>query len=247
MMRRDFNHCLRLPALALIVLALSCPATANGEDPQAPSSPASGEPGRARSVEITIGAEFLTPQALGTGTATMTSNNQTGTPYTYFVVTGTRAAAPAFRGRLGYNITSTLTVEAGVVASRGNVEGTVSADAENVPQVTVAERMTQVFVEVSLLAHLRRMAFSAGAGVPFLEAGVGYLRQVHQDNIAIDTGQILHVGGGVTYMFSRRPASRLSGLGLRADGRVYVPRKSYTFGGSQQAFGAVGGSLVVAF
>jgi hypothetical protein len=244
MMRRGLSGSL---TFALLVLALSSPARAGGDDPQAPSSPAGGEPGRARSVEITVGAEFLTPQALGTGTATMTSNNQTGTPYTYFGVTGSRAAAPAFRGRLGYNITSMLTVEGGVVASRGNVEGNVSSDAENVPPLTVSERMTQLFVDVSVLAHLRHMAFSAGSGVPFLEAGVGYLRQAHQDNAAINTGQILHFGGGVTYMFSRRSQSRLTGLGFRADARIYVPRKSYTFGSSQQVFGGLGGSLVVAF
>ena len=240
------DSALRKSALALIALALSCPAIATGEEPQAPSSPAGGEPGRGRSFEIAVGAEFLTPQGLGTGAATMTSNNQSGTPYNYFAVTGTRAAAPAFRGRLGYNLTSMLTVEGGIVVSRGNVEGAVSADAESVSPLTVTERMTQYFVDLSVLAHLRHMAFSAGAGVPFLEAGVGYLRQVHQDNAAINTGQILHFGGGVTYMFSSRPASRL-GLGFRADARIYAPRKGYTFGSSQQIFGAVGGSLVVAF
>lgn len=234
-------------AFVLIASALSCPAIAAGEDPQAPSSSARGEAGRGRSFEITIGAEFLTPQALGTGTATMVSNNQTGTPYTYFVVTGTRTVAPAFRGRLGYNITSTLTIEGGVVASRATVEGAVSSDAENVAGLTVTERLTQLFVDVSVLAHLRNMAFSAGSGVPFLEAGVGYLRQAHEGNAAINTGQIAHFGGGVTYMFSRRPESRLTGLGFRADARLYVPRKSYTFGGSQQVFAAVGGSLVFAF
>ena len=243
---RTFGRGSRIPAmaLALAVSALWCPALARG---QAPSSAAGGEPGRARSFEIVVGADLLTAQGLGTGTATMTSNNQAGTPYTYFMVTGTRTAAPAFRGRLGYNVTSMLTVEGGLVAGRGNIEGAVSSDVENASPLTVTERMSQLFVDVSLLAHLRNMTFSAGAGVPFVEAGAGYLRQAHQNNTALNTGQIFHFGGGVTYMFSRRPHSRLTGLGFRADARLYVPRKGYTFGTSQGVFGGVGGSLLLAF
>ena len=133
------------------------------------------------------------------------------------------------------------------MVSRGNVEGAVSADAEGVSPLAVAEKMTQYVVDVSVLAHLRHMTFSSGAGVPFLEAGFGYLRQVHQGNAAIDTGQIFHVGGGVTYMFSTRPHSRLTGLGFRADARVYVPRNGYNFGSTQSLFAGVGGSLVMAF
>jgi hypothetical protein len=237
----------RRVALALTLLALACPALASGDQQPGTAPAASGKPGRPRSFEIAVGGEILTPQGLGSSTATLTSNSQTGTPYTYFVVNGTRAAAAAFRGRLGYNLTSILTVEGGVVISRGNVQGDVSADAEGVTATTLSDRMTQYFLDVSVLAHLRQMAFSSGAGVPFLEAGGGYLRQVHEGNLAIDTGQIYHVGGGVTYMFSRRPTSKLTGVGFRADARIYVPRKGYSFSGSQQVFAGVGGSLLVTF
>lgn len=232
-----------------IVLALAavCPALARGEDQQRTSSPASREPGRPGSFEISVGGELLAPQTLGSTTATMTSNNQQGTSYNYFVVGGTRVAAPAFRGRIGYNITPVFTVEGSLVVSRGNVQGNVSADAENAPPLTVAERMTQYFVDVSALAHLRHLTFSNGAGVPFLEAGAGYLRQMHEGNLAMNTGQIYHFGGGVTYLLSKRPASKLTGIAVRADARVYIPRKGYSFGNSQQVFAAVGGSLLFAF
>lgn len=249
MMRAVFTDSVRLRtvAFAAIVAAIAWPLAAAGQDRQAIAPPASGEPGRARSFEIAVGGELLTPQTLGSSTATMTSNNQSGSPYTYFAVSGTRTTAPAFRGRLGYNITPMLTVEGGLVVSRGNVQGTVSSDAENAPGVTVTDSMTQYFLDVSVLAHIRQAAFSAGAGVPFVEAGGGYLRQVHAGNLAINTGQVYHFGGGVTYMFSRRANSRLTGLGFRADARVYVPRKGYSFGHTQQVFAALGGSLILAF
>jgi hypothetical protein len=231
-----------------IVLALAAPHPAlAGDDQQPTPSAASQEPGRARSFEISIGGEILTSQSLGSTTATLTSNSQPGTPYNYFVVTGTRATAPAFRGRIGYRLTPMLSIEGGLVVSRANVQGNVSADTESVAPLTVTERLTQYFVDLSALVHLRQAAFAGGAGVPFLEAGGGYLRQLHEGNLATNTGQIYHFGGGVTYMFSTRSSSRLTGLGIRADGRVYVPRKSYSFGSSQQLFAAVGASLLLAF
>jgi hypothetical protein len=243
-----FRHVLR-PIAVMLALAAAHPAlaVAAGDDQQPTPGPAAPEPGRPRSFELSFGGELLTPQALGSTTATLTSNSQPATPFNYFVVSGTRAAAPALRGRIGYNLTSMFSVEGGLVLSRGDVRGNISADTERASPATAAERLTQYFVNVSALAHLRQLAFSNGAGIPFLEAGAGYLRQMHEGNTASNTGQIYHFGGGVTYMFSKRPASRLTGLGLRVDGHVYVPRKGYSFDNSQQVFGAVGGSLLVAF
>ena len=236
------------PLLAgLAVLAFACPALAGPGEPQSPAPATGAEPGRARSFEIAVGGEVLTPQSLGSSAASLTSNNQAGTPSPYFVVDGTRPTAPGFSGRIGYNITAMLTVEGGVVISRASVQGIVSGDVEGATAPTLTDRMTQYFVDVSILAHLQHLSFSSGAGVPFLEAGGGYLRQAHEGNLAIDTGQIYHFGGGVTYMFSRRSTGMLTGLGVRADARVYVPRRGYTFAGSQQVFAGLGGSLVMAF
>ncbi len=240
----------RVAPILCFVFALAAPVVAQGEGQPTTAVPprAGGEPGRAHSLEIVFGGELLTAQTLGTSQATFVPNSQGGSPFTYFAVDGKRNLSPAFRGRIGYNLSPTFTVEGGIVVARGNIAGTIAQDSEGATAAApVTDRLTQYFVDLSILAHLRHMAFASGAGVPFLEAGGGYLRQVHQDAFAINTGQIYHFGGGVTYMFSRRATGRIAGLGLRVDGRVYVPRRGYTFGGSQHLFGAVGGSLVVAF
>jgi hypothetical protein len=229
----------------VLALAIACPVAANAEDQRGSAAPAAKQPGRAHSFELSFGGELLTSQALGTSNATMTSN-PSGSVFNYFSVTGTRATTPAFRGRIGYNITRMFTVEGGLVAGRGNVQGSVTSDAENAAAVTVSERMTQYFIDVSLLAHLPQAAFSNGAGVPFLEGGAGYLRQMHEGNIATNTGQIYHFGGGITYMFSKRPG-KLTGLGIRADAQIYIPRNGYSFSGSQSVFAGVGAALLLAF
>ena len=150
-------------AAVVLVMAFACPALGRGEGQQGASSPVRREAGRPGSFTLSVGGELLTPQGLGSTTATMRSNNQQGTTHNYFVTAGNRVAAPAFRGRVGYNITAMFTVEGGLVVSRGNVQGKVSADAENAAPLTVAERMTQYFVDASVLAHLRQLAFSNGA------------------------------------------------------------------------------------
>lgn len=235
-------------AVAPIVLALACFAAARAEAQQtAPPAapPATTEPGRVHSFEIAVGGELLTSQNLGSATATMTTPG--GSAYNYFSLAGTRTVAPAFRGRVGYQVTSMLTIEGGLVIARSNVEGTVTGDAEGATAPVLTDQLTQYFVDVSGLLHLRQFAFLSGAGVPFLEVGGGYLRQLHEGGFAIDTGQIYHFGGGATYMFSHRPGRGITGYGIRADARVYVPRKGYHFGQTQSLFAAIGGSLVVAF
>lgn len=227
-------------------LAVACPAAAIADDQGRPPVRRVAQPGRPGSFEISVGGELLAPQALGSSTATLTSNNQSGTAFTFFSVDGTRAMAPAFRGRIGYNITRMFTVEGGIVAGRGNVQGAVSGDTESATALTATEQMTQYFVDVSLLMHLPGGSFAKGAAVPFLEGGAGYLRQMHEGNTTWNTGQIYHFGGGITYMFSRRPG-RLTGLGLRADARVYIPRKGYSFNDSQHPFASVGAALLLAF
>ncbi len=237
----------RIHTAALVLgLAVASPVAAADDLQQRPPARAAKQPGRAHSWEISVGGDLLMPQTLGSSTATMTRNDQTGSPYTYFTVAGTRATAPALRARLGYNITRVFTVEGGFVAAWGNVRGNVAADAENAAPLTVSERMTQYFFDVSLLAKLQQAAFSNGAGVPFLEGGAGYLRQMHEGNYASNTGQIYHFGGGITYMLSKRPG-KLSGLGLRADAKIYIPRKGYSFDASQGVYAAVGGALLLAF
>ncbi len=250
MMRASSSLACACGALVLAFL-VAWPAAANAQtaNDQAPAiSPGSREPGRSGSLELSAGGALLTPQSLGSVTATMTSNNTSGSRYNYFTANGTRVLAPAFHGTLGYNITPMFTVEGGVTISRGNVEAAVSNDAEGAAGLTAAEQMTQYFVDAALRVNLRHLGFASGAGVPFVEGGAGYLRQMHAGNFVKQTGQIYHLGGGVTYMFSRRPASRLRGMGVRADARLYVPRSSYAFSStSQQVFAAVGAALVLAF
>jgi hypothetical protein len=57
--------------------------------------------------------------------------------------------------------------------------------------------------------------------VPFVDGGAGYLRQLHEDRVLIETGRTFYAGAGVKW---RSSAARPRGLGqrlvVRADARL---------------------------
>jgi len=216
-------------------------------DPQGSGTPPARAPGRAHAFQVSFGADWLAADAIGTRDATMTTNSASGGSTTLFSNRVTRRSAPAFRVRLGYRLTGMVSIEGGFIASRGTLEDAVVADADQAPSATVTGTLAQYVVDVSVVARLPRLAFAGGAAVPFVEGGGGYLRQMQEGNVALNTGQIYHFGGGVTYMFARRPGSP-AGIGVRADAQLYVRHKGFTVAGNTQGvFGALGAGLVVAF
>lgn len=242
------HHALLTIGLA-VMLAAGWPAMVGAQDQRAAQSAPYPTPDRDRggAFELFLGGEWLLSESLGSSTATMLQNNAASAPYNYFSTSGTRDGAPALRVGLGYAITEMFTVEGGFLVSRGNVSGTIGADVEQVPGTTVTSRLTQYFFDASLLAYLPQVAFSDGAGTPFLEAGAGYLRQMQEGNAAVETGQIYHFGGGVRYLWGSRGGGRMSGVGLRAGARLYVRHKGLSFGSAGKVFPALNGGLVVVF
>ncbi len=243
-----------LLALAVVCLAAGTLWASPDDDQRPPAKPPSPparkvtrQPGRPHSFEIFAGGDLLLSQTLGTSAATMVANTTSSTPYTYFTASGTRAAAPALRLGLGYNVTRTLTVEGRMLINRGDLQTTISGDVESATAPQITSRLTQYDFDGSVLAHLHQIAFASGAGVPYVAAGIGYLRQMHEGNLAINSGAVFNFGGGVRYILSQRRASALTGIGLRADLRLYVPRSGYSFDGSQHMFAAFGGGVLFMF
>lgn len=237
-------------AVAAAVLAFGAADRASAQPkPQPPRAPE-----RPGSFEVTALALVFAPSSLGSSNATLTSNDAAGSPYTLFATTGQLRAAVGLEARVGYELTQALAVEGGVTYSRQGVDFTVANDAEGAPGFTApGETLSQFFVEASLVAHLTRYRFAGGRARPFVEAGAGYLRELHGQTSVASTyafaasGKVLHAGGGVKYFFSPRPSGRIKAYGLRFDARVYVRSGGFTFGGSNPKTFAAGGGLLVAF
>jgi hypothetical protein len=80
---------------------------------------------------------------------------------------------------------------------------------------------------------------------PFVAGGAGYIRELHEGALLVDTGIYAQVGGGVMWLLSS-PASGVP-IGLRIDGRALVRRKGAAFDTSLHAAPLGGVSVFVRF
>lgn len=115
--------------------------------------------------------------------------------------------------RFSVRLTSILGVEGSLAFNRTSLRTQVSADAEGAPDLTVADAITQYLIEGGAIAQVPRWRGSRVA--PFVAAGAGYLRQLHDGRTLIETGRSYYVGAGIKYRL--RPTGA---LGLRADVRA---------------------------
>jgi hypothetical protein len=207
------------------------------------------EPGRSGSFEVSASALWMGKSSLGSSTATLTPN-QTGTSdrYTYFKTSEEMQSVAGFEGCLTYNLTRVIAVEGGMTYSRPGVGLTVSSDAEGAAGISVTgETLRQYFFDVAGVVALRSSAARQGRWTPFVEGGIGYLRQLHETSTLVETGQVFHGGGGVKYRLASSPTSFVTGISLRIDARLYYLNKGFSFDSKARTFPLIGAGLVVSF
>jgi hypothetical protein len=122
------------------------------------------------------------------------------------------ATAPAFRlfttaSELGAAPTAAVSVALPVsrqwavavrgAAARPTLTTRISADAEGAPTVEATEEVSDYTVDVSVLYQLLRVGGRRAR--PYLVAGGGYLRQLHEDNALVVTGRTWHGGAGLRW------------------------------------------------
>lgn len=99
----------------------------------------------------------------------------------------------------------------------------ITADAESAAPLTSVERVDQYVFDASLVMTCSALG-AGGRLVPFILAGRGYLRQLHEGRTLIEHGQVYHAGGGVEYALFTRTTGFLRSTGVRGDARLQVLR-----------------------
>ena len=153
---------------------------------------------------------------------------------------------------MAFNITRALAVEGGFVWTHPEVRSRITSDVEGVPDATITQNLDTYCVEASALFHMNALTFAGGRGLPFVAGGAGYLRQLDDDQVLVDTGQVYHAGGGVKVFFGDNTSRRtglIRGIGLRADGRVYFRNGGFELeeDADLRTTWSVSGGLVVRF
>jgi hypothetical protein len=198
-------------------------------------------PGR---FEFAIGPMWLGRTSFGTSDASETAAD--GGRFRLFSTSTELKSASGFEARVGVRMTRALQGEAVAAYSVPVLTTKTSGDVENAAPVSATEPITQLTIQGAIVAHLTAWHVGRG-GVPFVTAGAGYLRQLHQSHTLVETGETYHLGGGVKYLLLSRGAARLKGLGVRAEVRAIAGTKGIAIDHRLHISPALAASIFVRF
>src|SRR5262249_24546789 len=146
------------------------------------ASPASAQAAAAAGrLEVAAGALWTGRANLGGGAANETTS--TGGAVRLFSSSTSVASVARFRARGGYVLTRRLEVDGAVAFIAPDLRVSVANDAEGASSVTASERLQQFTFGGDVLWSIA----SGGLMAPFVEAGAGYLRLLHEGRTLLDT------------------------------------------------------------
>jgi hypothetical protein len=197
-----------------------------------------------RHLELSGGFGIVTGAALGQQDANLRTATP-DTPFRLFTTTSRMSGAPILDLRAGTALTRRYGVEAHASYGHPEVRTSISSDAEGAPDLTAVERLDEYVIDGGVVFRFEEWTF---AGLtPFATVGGGYLRQLHEDLVAIEEGSVFFVGGGVKRAFVTRPRGWWHALGARADARLNILSGGITIDDRTRRHLAVSGSLFVVF
>lgn len=148
---------------------------------------------------ISLGGGWTGAEALGTVRAeTRATGLGTLTPSAFplFTADSTLEASPRAELAVAVPVTRTLLVEVLGTVARPTLSTAINRDAEGAPATTVTEDVDDYTVGARVLYEVPRLAFG-GRARPYLLAGGAYLRQLHEDQVLVETGQAWTAGAGL--------------------------------------------------
>lgn len=192
----------------IAALLFWCPpaALAQGNDPSF----------RPNHVTLSLGGGFTTGYPIGDMTANL-RRNAPGTPSTFPLLHAASEIERAWSAdlRVGIGLTRSLELELAGSYATPQLGVTISQDEELGEGAFASERIEQYTVDVSGVYLIPGSAFASRVR-PYVIGGGGYLRQLHEGHLKVETGITVHVGGGLRYWFQGgRPNQR--SLGARTE------------------------------
>lgn len=136
--------------------------------------------------------------------------------FTLFTTESERAGAASAELAVTLPVTTRWAVTVRGATARPTLATTIAADTEGAPEVEAAEQLSEYTVDLSVAFQLPRLGGRRAR--PYLVAGVGYLRQLHDDNVLVETGSTWHGGAGMR-VWLRGGDRRSKAVGLTGEAR----------------------------
>jgi hypothetical protein len=195
---------------------------------------------RAGAFEISAGGMWSAGHDLADRNATLTPNPGTGSSsFDLFQSDPTLKPVIGAQVLVGYYITRAFAIEGGMQYSRPTLSVRLSDDFEDAPSLTADTAITQYLFMGSLVYHFG----NSPKVVPFVAAGAGHLRDVHNGNELIETGVEYHGNVGVKWW----TGSGRGRIGLRAEGGVSMRTGGFNFDEDHRVVPTVAVSLAYLF
>lgn len=187
--------------------------------------------------EFSGGLLWTGRSSLGSSAATLTPNQAgAASPYTLFSTSAELGATKGVTARVAVNLSNAIAVEARGGYSNLELALAIRGDAESAPdRVSTGERLSEYTVEGAVVVSFNRWRFGRRA-VPFVSAGAGYLRQLHEGDVLAETGRVYHVGGGAKLQLVSRPDRRVRAIGVHGQLNASVRDGGVTFSRRRQMF-----------
>jgi hypothetical protein len=194
--------------------------------------------------EVGGGVTWVGHATLGPSDATETTPQ--GTPSPFFNTSSTLAAAPGAGVHVGVRLTRRIEAEVLASVMKPVLRTTVSGDIETSATVTASETIAQYTVGGGVIYYLPYRLGSPKL-MPFVSGSAAYLRQLHEGNTLVVTGQMYQVGGGVKYLLGVRDRSWLKAYGVRADAGLAARVKGVAFDAGAKYSPSLAASLFARF
>ena len=213
-----------------LVVCLCCPAPAAAQE--APTF-------RAGQIVVSGGAMLVGGYPIGDLTVSIPRNGPGAqAPLPILRAQSRIERAGAVEARVAVGIARVLGIEVGGTYSKPQLGVTVSQDPELSGGAVVTEQLDQFGVDVS---GIYQLPISLGRSArPYAIGGGGYLRQLHEGRLLVETGQTFHLGGGLQYWLRSSPRGRA--MGIR--GEVRFVRRTGAIDFEDQARGFASGSIL---
>jgi hypothetical protein len=155
-----------------------------------------GDAPHSGSIEVGGDGTFAQGFDMGSATADLTTSSATQR----FDLFKTQSRVDAFPGvslRFGYYLSRSISLEGAMRYARPTISTALSGDAESAPDLTATETASHYVFAGSVLFDFPKAAFAGSRAVPFLSAGAGYLRELHEGNQLVETGIEYHGTAGL--------------------------------------------------
>jgi hypothetical protein len=220
---------------AWVVLALACTSAQAKSRQQRP----------VHRFDVSFGAGVFGGADLSSSDAALRANSVTPQPYRVFSADWHISSSRAVEGRVGFALTHRVGVEGRFGFNRPDLRATIENDVEGASALTIVEPIDQYVIDAGVVVMLDELR--VGQFVPFVTAGGGYVRQLHEGRTVVDEGRAIHLGAGVKRWFVVRRRGAITGAGVRGDVELQLMSGGIELEEGLQPHATVSGSFFVTF